>query len=559
MSELKKFIVTLYHHEDLDQFYNDMETPGGGLYYPDREVDVAARRPNSRNTHYWLTTEEAELIKMDPRVMDVVPEELITLTRRPAYTQTSSNWNKQFVNTNTHVNWGLLRCFEGQQRANWGENGTLTQTGTITINAEGRNVDVIVVDGHVNPDHPEYAKNSDGTGGSRVNQYNWYQHTNAITGSSNGTYVYTPYVDPSYPDYDLDGESDRTGDNNHGAHVAGTVAGNTQGWARSANIYNISPYSTNQNADAVTYLYDYIKEFHNNKAINPATGRKNPTIMNCSYGSSIQWNQGVFGVITRAVYRGVDTGVVAGGLSTAQLNANGIYDRLNNKSPVVPYYSSADQVDIEDLINAGVIIVAAAGNDFFYTSNVTDQDWNNYFYATYNGVNYIWYYHRGSAPAAISNVISVGAVGNTVNETKATFSNNGPGVDIFAPGRAIMSSLNDGGTTDPRNVSYRIGKYQGTSMASPQVCGLLTCVLETYPSMTQVKAREYITATAKTGQMTDTGGSYTDQTSLNGAPNRYLSYKQERPTSGDVYPKKDYFIRPSTGSVYPRTRIRRTL
>lgn len=550
MSDLKKYIVTLYNHEDLEQFYDDIETPGGGLYYPDREVDVAARRPESRNTHYWLTQEEADLIKMDPRVMDVVSEELLIIIRRPTYTQASTNWNKQYIDTNTHVNWGLLRCVEGSQRANWGENSTVSQSATITVNTEGKNVDVIITDGHLDPAHPEYAVSAAGTGGSRVVQYNWLQHTNSISGGANGAYVYTPYVDGT--------SANRTADNNHGAHVAGTVAGSTQGWARSANIYNISPYATNQNADAVLYLYDYIKLFHQNKAVNPATGRKNPTIMNCSYGSAIEWNQGAFGPITQAVYRGVDTGVVPAGLSTAQLNANGIYDVSSNQRPLAPYYSAADEVDIQDLINLGVIVVAAAGNEYFYISNSTDQDWNNYFRATYNGTNYVWYYHRGTAPGAISDVISVGAAGNTVNETKATFSNNGPGVDIFAPGRAIMSSLNSGGTTDPRNATYRIGKYQGTSMASPQVCGVLACALEMYPTMNQAQAREYLFANAKTGQMTSTGGSFTDQTSLNGSPNRYLGYKEERPSTGGVFPKRDYFVRPSSGAVYPRTRIRRT-
>ena len=267
-----------------------METPGGNLYIPDRVVDLAARRPDSRNTHYWLTEEEAELIKQDPRVLDVALEEMVILSRRPMYTQTETTWSKSWSNTNTHVNWGLLRVFEGSQRSNWGENGTTAQSGTVTINAEGRNVDVVIVDGHINPDHPEFAVNADGTGGSRVVQYNWYQHTNAITGGANGNYVYTPYVDPSYPDYDGDGESDRTSDNNHGAHVAGTVAGNRQGWARSANIYNISPYGSNQNTTAVSYFYDYIRQFHINKSVNPVTGRKNPTILNCSFGSSLKWN-----------------------------------------------------------------------------------------------------------------------------------------------------------------------------------------------------------------------------------------------------------------------------
>ena len=71
-------------------------------------------------------------------------------------------------------------------------------------------------------------------------------------------------------------------------HVAGTVAGNTQGWARHANIYNLNPYSTGntQNSSYYGQKYDYIRAFHKFKPINPATGVKNPTIVNGSFGSS---------------------------------------------------------------------------------------------------------------------------------------------------------------------------------------------------------------------------------------------------------------------------------
>ena len=557
MSDLKVYIVTLKSHEDLNAFYEDMETPGGNLYIPDRAVDVAARRPDSRNTHYLLTHEEAEQIKNDPRVLDVALEDMVMLSRRPMYTQTESTWDKSWTDTNTHKNWGLLRCVEGTQRSNWGSNGTTAQTGTVTVLSEGRNVDVIIVDGHLNPAHPEFALNSDGTGGSRVVQYNWYQHTNAITGGSNGTYVYTPYVDPSYPDNDGNGISDRTDDNNHGCHVAGTVAGNTQGWARSANIYNISPYSSNQNSNAVTYLWDYIKQFHNNKTVNPATGRKNPTILNCSFGSSLKWNYtdgngNVWGPVTRATYRGNILNS-AGGLTVQQMTDRGIY--TTTTSPVIPYYVTSDLADIQDLINSGVIIVGAAGNDSFYVCNSTDQDWNNTYRATLNGQLYELYYHRGSSPAAMTNVVSVGSVGNTLNETKATYSNNGPGIDVYAPGTAIMSSVNDGGTTDPRNGSYRITKYQGTSMASPQVCGILACALEIYPEMTQARARDYIVSISKSNQMTDTAGSYTDLTSLNGSTNRYIAFREEKVTEGRIFPRPGYWVRPSTGNIYPRTQI----
>ena len=61
--------------------------------------------------------------------------------------------------------------------------------------------------------------NADGTGGNRSVQYNWFQHDPAVRGIAASNYVY--------------------GTGGHATHVSGTVAGNTQGWARGANIYNI--------------------------------------------------------------------------------------------------------------------------------------------------------------------------------------------------------------------------------------------------------------------------------------------------------------------------------
>lgn len=497
MSDLKVYVVTLHRHEDLEGFYEDMENPGGDLYIPNRQVDVHALRPLSRSTEYHLTDEEAATLRHDSRVLDVTPKEMLINRFKPLYTQTETTWNKNFTDTNSHKNWGLLRVFEGQQRSGWGEDGTVNQSGTIKITAEGKNVDVIIVDGHFDPAHPEYAVNSDGTGGSRVIQYNWYQHNLAVSGGlySNGNYVYGPYF--------VSGDAGLNSDNNHGAHVAGTVAGNTQGWARKANIYNISPYGTNPNLLVGTYLYDYIKEFHKNKPINPVTGRKNPTIMNCSYGSAIEWGISPFGKITRVTYRGqiIEN---ASGLTVQQLQNTKIY--TSNQFPYVPYYYPGDAQDIQDLLDLGVIIVAAAGNESFYMANFDHPDWDNSFRATYNGGSIgDQYQHRGSAPAALKTVISVGAVGNTADERKAYFSNCGSGVDIFAPGRAIMSALNSGGTTDPRNANYRIGKNQGTSMASPQVAGMLACYLEIYPDINQDQAREFLIRISKKDQMTNTG------------------------------------------------------
>lgn len=65
MSNLREYVITLHKHEDLDEFYLDMETLRTTMYgvMPERAVDCFERRPISRNTHYKLTADEVEELK----------------------------------------------------------------------------------------------------------------------------------------------------------------------------------------------------------------------------------------------------------------------------------------------------------------------------------------------------------------------------------------------------------------------------------------------------------------------------------------------------------------
>ena len=548
---LREWIVTLHKKEDLESFYEDMETPGGNLFIPNRAVEVANKRPISRNTHYMLTDDEVALLKSDDRVWDVELAELIELLTRPAgWNVSSAKFSKDWFADATDINWGLLRHSETSNRSNWGSNGTTNITSDLTVTASGKNVDVVIVDGHLDPAHPEFAVNPDGSGGTRVQQFNWFSLTNAVTGGSNGTYAYPPYIDTNDPN--------RTADNNHGTHCAGTVAGNTQGWARDANIYNISPYSTNPNALSSTVMWDYIREWHNTKAINPITGRRNPTITNNSYGSSITTGQNGFSYITRINYRGVDFNP-GRNLTQAELQARGCYAPLANLEMSIPYYFTARQADQQDAINDGIIIVASAGNDSWKTVAVGDQDYNNTFELVYSGSNYLWYLNRGTGSGAgFAPVINVGATSNDVNEDKANFSNCGSQVDIFAAGEGIQSSLLTGGVNDPRNSSYQLGKYQGTSMSGPQVAGVVAILAESWPNMTQAEAQSWLINNANVNQMADTGtDDPMDVDSLQGAANRYLHWINQRAIAGSSFPQKNFKPRPTAGVAYPRTRIRR--
>jgi hypothetical protein len=561
---LKEYIVTLSSYDDLQSFYDDMETPGGSLYIPDRAVDLVHRRPVSRNTHYMLTAEEAEQLKADTRVLDVelnfadrgvevrpsirIDEELFEAA--PNYTDTE-NFSKNFFVSSTMVNWGLLRSTRGTPITQWGSDGTTPEvTETITVTASGKNVDVVIVDGLIDPTHPEFAVNADGTGGSRVVQYNWYQNRLAVEGLSNSTYVYTPYVDAAYLDNDGNGVSDRTDDNDHGCHVAGTAVGNTHGWARDANIYNISPYST---APSYTgFFMDHVRYWHNNKPINPATGRKNPTVTNHSYGYG--WSANV-STVSEYRYRGTVV-TTATTFSSAQLQSIGVF--VSGSTMYYPLRSSAIEADYLDAINDGIIMIGAAGNEYTNIASYSasaSEDYNNYVISG----GFADAYMRGSATARVG-FICVGSAGTSINEYKSSFSNCGPRVDVYAPGSLVMSSVNSSvGTTaaDPRNASYRKTKKSGTSMASPQVCGVLACLAETWPNMKQADALTYITSIATTSQLGDTAGGYTDYTALQGSPNKYLYFYKQRPIDGEVYPKVNQGNRPATGLAWPRPKIYR--
>ena len=550
---LLEYIVTLKNFEDLESFYDDMETLGGTVYIPNRAVGLANRRPISRNTHYFLSESEAEQLRGDSRVLAV--EQLPSargIFPKPTWTQTANYEKSETIDSNDK-NWALYRCTEGAQTEGWATNGNATVLNrTVNATSSGRNVDVVIVDGHLNFNHPEFAVNSDGTGGSRATQLNWWQYSANVGLATSGSYS---YADITY--------------GNHGTHTAGTVAGNTQGWARDANIYNIEfddahisglPGST----DFGIYVFDYIRQFHRNKPINPVTGKRNPTVVNNSWEYIITATINLSDIAS-VTYRGGTVSLSGDNAARkTTLESNGVPVPFNTYVTGVPARVAGVDSDAELAISEGIIMVAGAGNSYWRCADIDVLDYYNS--AVVGGEDY--FHSQGSSPGAANTVICVGAISTFLGEYKTQFSNYGSRVDIYAPGDNIISSVyNSTGiegyptpVVDPRNSSYYLQTVDGTSMSGPEVTGCVACLAETWPSLTQAEARQYLETFGKYNQITSTGGGAGDYYSLGesgvNSNNLYLFYRLERKLSGDLQ-QNAYKLRPSSGVAYPRPRIKR--
>lgn len=124
--------------------------------------------------------------------------------------------------------------------------------------------------------------------------------------------------------------------------------------------------------------------------------------------------------------------------------------------------SSLEQDVINFAYANGALIVAAAGN-----SGVNNDQTPHY-------------------PSNYNHVLAVGATG-TANDTKASFSNYGVTVDVFAPGVNIYSTVPNNG--------YQSAFWSGTSMASPMAAGLAGLVKTLNPGYSVDQLREQVRVT----------------------------------------------------------------
>lgn len=159
------------------------------------------------------------------------------------------------------------------------------------------------------------------------------------------------------------------------------------------------------------------------------------------------------------------SGVIAG---IDWVAANAVKPAVANMSLGGGANTAVDQA-VNNAVAAGVVFGVAGGN-----SNA-------------NACNY--------SPARAANAITVGAT--TSSDARASYSNYGSCLDIFAPGSSITSSWYTSSTAT--------NTISGTSMATPHVVGAAALVLGATPSATPAQVAATLTGNATTGVVTSPG------------------------------------------------------
>ncbi len=197
--------------------------------------------------------------------------------------------------------------------------------------------------------------------------------------------------------------------NGHGTHVAGTIGGATWGIAKQVRLVPVRVFGCTGGAanSTIVSAMDWVR-----------TNHVKPAVVNMSLG-----------------------GPAASTIDTAANN----------------------------LINAGVTLVVAAGND------------------NQNACNF--------SPARVANAITVGSTTST--DARSSFSNFGTCLDLFAPGSSITSAWWTSNTAT--------NTISGTSMASPHVAGMAAIVLAGNTGASPATVRSTIVTKATTNRLTSIG------------------------------------------------------
>jgi hypothetical protein len=478
-----------------------------------RRVEIPNERPESRrNFNAILTDDDAARLRADPRIRGVRwgTKKEAGVGHPVPFSSRRYIGGLPEIESPHEGNWQLpattsgIDPFADTDLAAWDQWPAL----------EAPDVDLVIFDTGVELDHPELL---DDSAQPRLVELDW-PAASGIGGPQDPDY-YEPFTGGIFDDVrDLAG---------HGTHMAACATGRSFGLVRGVGLYSIKLSGTFQlHSWPETLSFQMIREWHLSK---PQPRR--PTVVNMSFG----WVS-AFG----------EADLLSGEYRGAPWTGPGWQPQLGLAPELGNLYTNQLDVDaeLEDLHDAGVITVQAAGNSGYRIEAPGGPDWDNYFdQMRYPGQEPQQFYHRGPSPRAPGSIYvgnygpgrrrSASGIGPPANQVN--ISSAGPGVHVWAPGQMIpgpakmtqLTTFGDFPMELYRDAGgpWRFIKATGTSPSSPLVAAVLCWLAQQRPDLTQVQARELLLRDAVVhGHLRDAGQvpGYIDHGSLQGGPNRRL-------------------------------------
>ena len=634
----RSYTVIVSSSDLYDSMESLLTTPGTtDSLVPSRAVTQTDSKPHSSTrATYLLTDDEAQLLRQHPSVLAVhldmtvypeiyaVPPENISLANR--YNDPVLNYRGTIavpgvdpasITQLNRAGWQLLRTATYNNA--WRTATSTVVTSNIPYTRTGVDVDVILGDDGCWFGHSEFQNNT-GSGPTL------YQGGNVLPG--NGTcdlldlVLEAPYyIDPAWfnanPATRLDtrwdgtvvpnqvvarewwqnstkrsaqfaafgnipisntysrgscnGTNDArpsTGVADHGTPCAGQLYGRTFGWAFNANKWHINLYGAN--GVGFEIYFDILKIFHQYKPVNPTRSTRDPSICSNSWGIQIP------GVVLTPGYYYYRVGTSGQGGVAFTTRPNFLQTLGARIIPEI--LPNAATQSAAEAIEAGVIMVMAAGNSNQLLVNAGEADYDNYVsieantaladtVRDYFGYLYLTTLSRRGYPSQSgaqqvgSNIlypcISVGALdwqttsGQIMSglERRVDYSMTGSAVDFFSVGDQTLSAsarVPSAINTRPRYDNTYPGAgltsvdqiFDGTSSACPTACGFLATLLETNRSWTWEDIKNWIQtlrvqspSTFYIGPVPTSANdpAWLDKNSLWGAPARVLYNNSDDP------------------------------
>ena len=559
-------------------------------HIPNRCVECCDEKLHSpTRATYLLTEEEAENLNCHPEVdwielsvqdyPELYPKPQLVAQRWPSNVRiyrtlfTNLPPNPATATEENRTNWAVKRVGVQTNSLLWNDTtripGRVDQnviTGNLNYTLTGRNVDIIIQDSGVLQYHPEFI---DATGKSRVRDVvldgpyyidpnyfdinsltytkadgrvgiattaarDWWQDStkrSPVFATIGTVSVPTNYNAPKTLGVSSTTNASELTDS-HGTCCASLSAGKNFGLAFEANIWNMSGIGQPPELNiSIDQNYDFMKIFHQYKRINPVTGKRNPTIVNGSWGYFARF---LPSTTVNFRFRG-SIGTFVGSANPASFPGNPILQQVtsykNGLDTSYEWSSSSRTLSTEqagnELMDSGVIFVAAGGNDNLRLgSSLVDPDRINYFTDIFGAtdarlnevgvrvfpdgvapIGHVQYTHpQGigyNSVTGFNPVIVVGAMDDAVTftskERKAPYSNNGPGIDVWAPAdstlaAAITSAESPGFPIYQRydDGNFNDQFFNGTSAAAPVTTGLIALYLEQNPMATQSQVKDWL-------------------------------------------------------------------